>query len=198
MRCPWNRMRSPKTACFVELANALAGACVLAMTIVTAGCHQPRTGLSDQTEQTASGRPVQRRTVRDPIRHLLCLYEHKPWLNLDMAGDNDPEGIEYRVFLLTGSSKGVLREGTFHIEMYWFQRDSEGGVERTLASDWHYPTTVFQTVRGVLGMGYHIGLRWATKAMAGSEIELITRFEDVDGRSVRSATKRLRVPKYAS
>ena len=198
MRYPRNRGPSPEAVHSGRVACAVVVAYAVALTVLVSGCHQPQQGLSGQSGQVAVGRPDVRRTVRNPVRHLLCLYEQKPWLNLDMAGDNDPEGIEYRVFLLTGARKGVLREGTFHIEMYQIQRDSEGGVERTLASDWHYPTNAFQPVRGVLGMGYHLGLRWATKAIAGGEIEVITRYEDVDGSSVRSATKRLRVPKYSS
>ena len=131
------------------------------------------------------------------MRHVLCLYEQTPWLkNLDAAGDADPEGIGYRVFLMDRSQKGSFRDGTFHVDMYRIDRSADGSIERTLVSDWHYPTTTFPTVKGILGKGYRIGLRWATKSLAGKEIDVTTRFEDVDGQSVRSATKRLRVPKY--
>ncbi len=68
-----------------------------------------------------------------------------------------------------------------------------------LASDWHYPTSQFPTVAArILGTGYHLQLRWARKDIAGSEIEVITQFEDPTGRIVRSGTKRFRVPKYMS
>ena len=195
---PWIRTLSPQAAHASKMVCRLAGACALAMIFMTEACHQPRAGVSHQPGQVAADRPVARRSAREPIRHVLCLYEQKPWLSLDTAGDKDPEGIEYRVFLLNDSQKGVLRDGTFHVEMYRIERDSEGDVKRILVSDWHYAASAFQPVRGILGMGYHVGLRWARKDIAGSEIEIITRYEDIDGSSVRSATKRLRVPKYSS
>ncbi len=78
-------------------------------------------------------------------------------------------------------------------------RSPAGKIERTLVSDWHYPTGAFQTVEAkILGMGYHLRLRWAQKDIASHEIELITRFKGSDGSDVRSGTKRLRVPKYST
>ena len=104
-----------------------------------------------------------------------------------------------RVFLDDGGGKGVLREGVFHVEMYQLSRDAGGSPQRTLVSDWHYPTSKFPKVAArILGDGYHLHLRWATKETAGHEIELITRFEDANGNVLRSATKRFRVPKYVS
>ena len=37
-----------------------------------------------------------------------------------------------------------------------------------------------------------------TKQAAGTEIEVVTTFEDTQGRTMRSGTKRLRVPKYGA
>lgn len=132
------------------------------------------------------------------IRRVICLYERKPWLNLDAAGDRDPEGIRYRVFLDAGAGKGVLADGNFKIEMYGLKRNAEGNLDRTLVSDWHYPTSRVHTIAkpGMLGEGYFLYLRWASKDIAGMEIELITTFEDAAGNTARSATKRFRIPKY--
>jgi hypothetical protein len=129
-----------------------------------------------------------------------CLYDQRPWLNLDKAGDRDPEGICYRVFLDPGTGRGVLAEGTFHIEMYQIDRSLEGELTRTLVSDWHYPTSAVHTIAepGMLGEGYFLHLMWASKEIAGNEIEIITQFEDKAGRKVRSATKTWRVPKYTT
>ncbi len=92
------------------------------------------------------------------------------------------------------------REGTFHIEMYKLSRDVEGGLKRELVSDWHYPSDKIPTIAdpGMLGDGYYPHLQWADKDLAGSEIEIITEFHEPGGNVVRSGTKRLRVPKYAS
>ena len=138
---------------------------------------------------------------KEPIvRHVMCMFENnrRRWLNQDKAGDRDPEGIQFRVFLDAGSGKGVLRDGTFHVEMYQIRRHAPEGMKRVLVSDWHYPVTDMTAIHSViLGMGYHLKLRWAKKSLAGSDIEVLTRFEDTAGRSKRSSTKRFRIPKYA-
>ncbi len=133
-----------------------------------------------------------------PVVAVHCLYDAKPWLNLDRAGDRDPEGIRFRVFLDLGTNETVLRDGMFHIEMYRIDRTAANQLERTLVSDWHYPTNQMPRIAkpGMLGPGYFFHLRWASKDIAGQEIELSTRFEDEFGRSARSETKRFRVPKY--
>ena len=192
MNRPRNRIGLCESRGTMPVLAVLGIACVLSGAFVTSGCHRPQSGAEDP-------RPTAPRKMRSPIRHVFCIYDQKPWLNMDAAGDRDPEGIQYRAFLLPGTDKGVQRDGTFHIEMYRIDRKSPGEIERTLVSDWHYPTTAFQPVKGkVLGMGYHIRLRWATKDIAGREIELITQYEDTGGNVVRSGTKRLRVPRYHS
>lgn len=132
------------------------------------------------------------------IQRVVCLYDQKPWLNLDKAGDRDPEGIRFRIFLDGGKSKGVLADGTFDIEMYRLDRKKDGNVDRFLASEWEYPTSKVNTIAkpGMLGEGYFVYLRWADKNLAGSEVELVTEFRSLDGNVVRAATKRLRIPKY--
>lgn len=132
-----------------------------------------------------------------PVRAVRCLFDPRPWLNLDAAGDREPEGLQYRAFLDVGKDKGVLRDGTFRIELYRIDHAAPKESERTLVSDWEYPTSSFQPVKSrFLGMGYHIRLRWARKDVAGHEIEILTQYQAPDGRTVRSGTKRLRVPTY--
>jgi hypothetical protein len=41
-------------------------------------------------------------------------------------------------------------------------------------------------------------LVWATKDVAGHEVEIIVQYEDPKGNLSRSGTKRLRVPKYST
>lgn len=158
------------------------------------GCKAWREEPSQRRNASAT-----RRHREDSVRRVVCLYDQRPWLNADAAGDRDPEGIQFRVFLDQDKDKGVLRDGTLHIEMYMIGRKEGGEVDRKLVSDWHYPTSQFNTVKAnILGYGYHVQLRWARKETAGHEIELITNFEDADGRITRAGTKRLRVPKYGS
>ena len=166
---------------------------VLTTAVIAAG------GCQSTGSATASDRRARRNAKLPRIRQVVCLFDQKPWINADAAGDRDPEGMRMRVFLDDGRGKGVLRDGTFHVEMYRITRVAGGSSERTLASDWHYPTSQFPTVAAkILGFGYHLHLRWATKEIAGREIEVVTQFEDVNGNLIRSATKRFRVPKYVS
>jgi hypothetical protein len=130
--------------------------------------------------------------------HVRCLYDTRPWLtNLDRSGDRDPEGIWFRVVLDPGTMQGVFRDGTFHIELYQIDRKPGGFVERILVSDWHYPTETWTRFSGGwIGEGYLIQLRWHDKALAGKEVEIVTQYEDPEGRTFRSGTKRFRVPRY--
>ncbi len=165
--------------------------CGLALVVATEGCRTPGGG---------SGRLGGRRGSYQRIRAVHCLYDQKPWLNLDREGDRDPEGIRYRVFLDPSTGRGVLAEGMFHVEMYRIDRPAVGELKRTLVSDWHYPTSAVHTIAkpGMLGEGYFLHLMWATKDIAGKEIQIITQFEDEKGHRVRSETKRFRVPKYST
>ena len=175
--------------------------CIAGVLISAASCQALRRDGAGSSDQTSSARETERRrrarANEPPIRQLVCLFDQKPWISVDAAGDRDPEGLRFRVFLDGGAGKGVLREGTFHIELYQMARTPAGNIERTLASDWHYPTRDVTTVEArMLGKGYLLQLRWASKELAGSEIEIITRFEDEAGRETRGGNKRLRVPKY--
>lgn len=166
--------------------------------MVISGCQAPtQRSESAQTSVPPAPQPSPSPSAPPPIRAVRCIYEFKPWLNLDKAGDADPEGIRYRVYLDPGTGRGVLRDGTFHVEMYRIQRTGSEGVKRTLVSDWHYPTSKINRIAkaGMLGEGYYLHLVWASKEIAGCEIEIITQFEDPEGRIARSGTKRLAVPK---
>ncbi len=166
--------------------------CGIGIAVVLAGCSTTSTGV--RTDRSSKHRNRQAR-----VRRVVCLYDQKPWLNLDSAGDRDPEGLHYRIFLDEGAGSGVFRNGVLRVEMYRIDRMSADRIERTLVSDWEYPTSAFQQVKSnILGSGYHLRLRWALKELAGHEIEMITQFKDTDGNIVRSATKRLHVPRYSS
>jgi len=177
--------------------------CCAALVCTATGCKSSRKAREADggTAPAASPQPERKsRSSGQPrVKNLICLFDQKPWLSADAAGDRDPEGIQYRVFLNAGVDKAVAREGTFHVEMYRLSRDENGKQKRELASDWHYPTSQFAQVSATLmGQGYYVRLRWAKKDIAGSEVEIVTQFEDPEGNITRGATTRLRVPKYSS
>ena len=171
----------------------------LSLLLPLAGCRSFGEG-RDRDRVSESRRD---RKTQATIRRVVCLYDQRPWLNLDARGDRDPEGIRFRAFLDPGTGRGALRDGSFHVEMY----EVGGGVEvdketpkARLVSDWHYDVKDIHTIAhpGILGNGYFLHLRWADKDIAGREVEFITRFEDRQGNVARAATKRFRVPKYSS
>jgi hypothetical protein len=168
------------------------------VTIALVGCQSAGRTARNSGARITRHASDRARTVS--IRRLVCIYEARPWLNLDTAGDRDPEGIWFRVFLDPGTGRGVHAAGTFHVEMYRIDRVPDAPPERTLVSDWHYPSHELPTIGspGLLGEGYVLMLRWADKGLVGREVELITHFEDALGNVVRCGTKRLRIPKYGA
>ena len=161
---------------------------MLGVVLTTAGgCRTPQ-----------AGREGRRGPAPEPVRRVICIYAEDLWLNLDAAGDRDPEGVWYYVYLSTGSDPGVHRKGTFKIDMYRLERQADGTLKRTLECGWSYPTSEVSTIAkpGMMGDGYVLQLMWARKDTAGHDIELVTLFEDEFGRRVRAETKTLRVPKY--
>ena len=188
------RMEPEVRAWVLEVSvRCLASVALLVGLLIAAaplsGCQASRV---TATARTVANQPA--------IRRVVCLYEQRPWLNLDRFADRDPEGIRFRVFLVPDKGLGVLRDGTFHIEMYKIIKKPGKQTERILTSDWHYPTSEIPTIArpGMLGDGYYLHLRWADKDTVGTDVEIVTQFETLDGDRVRSGTKRLHVPKYSS
>ncbi len=175
--------------------TCVASALMLAALTAVSGCGTTG-GRAASTATTSGARP------EPVVRHVRCLYDTRPWLNQDAAGDRDPEGIHYRVYLDRGDGTCRHVTGTFLVQMYQIDRTSADNVKRTLASDWLLPTDSDLVSKleqpGMLGDGYHLRLRWAKKDTAGKEIEILTKFRDVHGNVIQSGTKRFRVPKYAS
>jgi hypothetical protein len=163
-------------------------ALTLGVATACCGCHDLR-----QVDSQRGNLPP-----KDRIRHVVCLFDSKPWLNLDRAGDRDPEGLWYRVYLKTGEDRGVLRDGRFDVSMYRIGRDAQGNETRTLVADWHYPTSAFDVIErgGVLGQGYILQFSWRKDMdLAGSEVEIVTVFTDEYGNTARSSTYALRIPR---
>lgn len=134
------------------------------------------------------------------IQRIACVYDQRPWLNLDLHGDRSPEGFWFRAYLDPGGGKGVFADGQFKIELYEITRAANGEPQRRLAGDWHYRSNEVNTIAkpGMLGRGYWVQLGWTDANLAGKEIEIVTRFEDTFGNIARAGVKRLRVPKYDS
>jgi hypothetical protein len=133
------------------------------------------------------------------INHVVAIYNKNPWLNADRAGDPDPEAVKFKVFLYRSKADrhAVIRDGTFHIEMYRVDRRGGREVNRELVADYHYPTSQVQRIPdpGKMGPGFGIGLVFPTKDISGQEITIAVTFEDQHGNKVRGEPKALMVPK---
>jgi len=168
----------------------------LIASLVATLCLQTGCRSGGSLSSTASSSPRK----QPIIQRIACLYDQRPWLTkLDQAGDRDPEGIKFRVFLDPGTGKGIWTDGEFKIEMYRLERNQQGNIDRTLVSDWIYPSSSMNTIKSnLLGKGYHVFLRWHSKSLAGQEVEIVTQFKDANGWVVRAGTKRFPIPKYSS
>lgn len=186
--------------------SLLAQGVALAVVIAALGCQSnggrtaPSQTMGSQTTVSQSSGGSHSANLPPAIRRVSCFYPRQPFLNLDMEGDRDPEGIQYRAYLDTGTLPSVLRDGEFHIEMYTLTRLPDE-TKRELVSDWHYSTSEITTIRpkkgNIFGPGYLLSLRWAAKDLPGQDIEIVTRFVDEYGREARAETKSFKVPKYS-
>ncbi|GEM_PF-1512071 len=164
---------------------------------LVAGCQSAHLNRSGATPGT-SRKPRPYPAVA--IQRIACVYDQRPWLNLDSHGDRAPEGFWFRAFLDPGTGKGVFADGQFNIELYEIARGPGGETHRRLAGDWHYRSNEVNTIAkpGMLGRGFWVQLAWTDPNIVGKEIEIVTRFEDKFGNTARAGVKRLRVPKYES
>lgn len=177
---------------FVPIVARRLGVSLIALTLVLpgVGCRILGTHATG-THRRPPGQPL--------IRRIVCMYDQRPWLNLDKKGDLGVEGFWFRMFLDPGTGRGTWAEGTIHIEMYRVDRSGGGLPEvRTLVSDWHYDSMEVPRIAkpGMLGDGYVPQLVWADKALAGREVDVVVSFEDADGNIARAGTKRLAIPVY--
>ena len=78
---------------------AAAVCCVAFSGILTIGCQTSKPGGA----RYEAAQPARRGTSSDGhVRRVVCLYQQSPWISVDLAGDRDPEGIQFRVFLDAG------------------------------------------------------------------------------------------------
>lgn len=179
------------------LRQSGGGAACCLVFLLVAGCQTAQLNRSGATPGT-SRRPRPYPAVA--IQRIACVYDQRPWLNLDTRGDRAPEGFWFRAYLDPGTGKGVLADGQFNIELYEIARSPGGETHRRLAGDWHYRSNEVNTIAkpGLLGRGFWVQLAWTDPNIVGKEIEIVTRFEDKFGNTARAGVKRLRVPKYDS
>ena len=155
----------------------IAVACVAAL-IGSPGCIEPR--------------PKGQR-----IQSVVLLRSATPWQNLDPVKDEKPEGIQFRmlVYPIEGN-KGILVDGTLHVELYIRETAENGHVERTFVDSWTYPMSDLTHTKTPMAIGdfYLVRLGWGNYDLIGREVEFIVSYVDPDGRKVIADPLREIVP----
>jgi hypothetical protein len=123
-----------------------------------------------------------------------------PWLQFDPT-DPRPQGFMVSsLFLVSGkTSKGAFADGLITVRLYRVDRDAQRRETRTLVHSWQYTpeqAMPFRAVkRTVVGLGYQLHLRWPAELdLVNREIVVIIEFTRLDGKTVSSSAKFLKVP----
>ena len=135
------------------------------------------------------------------IMKVVCFYRPNPFMSFDRAGDPDPEGFTFTLFLISRhNTKGVLENGSLTVRMFRIDPRAPATERRTLVREWTVETgTLVQSTRPhpLFGMGYQPQFAWEkSDDVLGREIEVVAAFTTRDGRTIQSQTKALRVPAH--
>jgi hypothetical protein len=131
------------------------------------------------------------------IIRVVCFYTPNMWRSFDKAGNLDPEGFAFVMYLWSGKTeRGAYADGLFRAKMYRLSRDDEGKTVRELAREWTAATSDLPR-RGEsrLGYSYQPSLYWGDLDIYGAEVEIVIQFESPDERVVQSQTHRTKVPR---
>jgi len=138
--------------------------------------------------------------LRRDIERISPFYSTRAiWLNFEDPPTNVPEGLKFTVFL--GSARetiGVFGDGTMIVEMFRVDHDDQGKAIRVSVKKWSYNTEQcypFRSKRRTrYGWGYGLRLPWGDADVLGEEIVLVVSFKRLDGISIHSQPKYLKVP----
>jgi len=140
--------------------------------------------------------PPRNRQSAEYIYEVVCGYPLNMWQSYDKAGDLNPEGFAFVMYLLSSTTgKGVHTDGCIRVSMYEINRGPEGISGRILAHEWLADTAdLRERTPTSCGYGYDVYLHWGDLDVFGREVEIVVRYEAPDGRVVQSQTKPTRVP----
>lgn len=162
-----------------------------------AGCNestQPRPLFSPAQTRPASSPQA---GAHDDVYKVVCFYPPNMWQSFDAAGDRNPEGFVFVMYLLSQKSdKGVYADGTLHVDLFCIDHLPDAPPRRSLVQNWSVHTSELPRRKETrLGAGYQPSLYWGDADVLGKEVQIVVRFESASGKVLQSQTVHKRVPK---
>jgi len=131
------------------------------------------------------------------IFRVVCFFPPNMWKSFDSAGDRNPEGFAFVMYLISGKTgKGIYADGTFRVELYRYgEADRNGRRQRDLVFDTAAPMAqIARRSPTMLGEGYQPYVFWGDLQIYGDDIEVVVKYESPTGRTVSSETVHVKVP----
>jgi hypothetical protein len=140
--------------------------------------------------------PTQTNGSPNEIFRVLCFFPINMWKSFDPAGDPNPEGFTFVMYLLSHeSNKGVYAPGVFRVRIFMVEQLEDGTSARGLVFDQTADMDELPRRDATrFGVGYQPEVTWGEVDLLGKDIEIVIQYETPDGRKVQSQTKRVKVP----
>ena len=152
-------------------------------------------------EQTVAPFSVAMAPTSDNIVQIVKFYTRGPWLQFRQDGGPRPDGFKVSaLYLIDGQTdRGAFGAGTIAVNLYVVERDEQGDDVATKIYEWEYDAQKAMPFRAkkrtLQGWGYQLRLNWGDLDLSGKEIEIEILYRRLDGQTVNSAPKRLKVPR---
>jgi hypothetical protein len=148
-----------------------------------------------------SGAKRAERVPREPnIVRLITFCKNNPWVNLDTAGDPNPEGLRVTCYAVSArTDRGANADGTFRFKLFTISHpqgaEPIGRLVKTCEFDAD-KAQFYRVSRHVphLGWPYMFTLDWGDAEVYGREIRVVPEFVRRDGRIISGTPKSFRVP----
>jgi len=135
--------------------------------------------------------------VDTDVYRVVCFFPPNMWKSFDHAGDLNPEGFAFVMYLLSReTNRGVIADGTLQILLYTVQELENGAVERHLAREWTADMSeIPRRQQTRFGIGYQPTVHWGDLNVFGERVEIVVKYESPTGRVVQGQTHATKVPK---
>jgi len=154
-------------------------------------------GKSSPARRTSARSREDRTGFAERICDVVCFFPIDTWKSFDRAGDRNPEGFAFVLYLLDcATGRGAYAGGLVHVHMYRINHDADGKKSRELVQDWtldHDQLNARKPTR--LGYGYQPFLSWGKNVdVLGEEVEIVVQYESPTGDVVQAQTVHRKVP----
>ncbi len=167
--------------------HTLLGIMVCVASLSAAGCTADRGGMRTGPQDAPQDTDVAR---------IICFYPANMWRSFDSAGNVDPEGFEFVMYLLSRKTyRGIWVEGTFRIQLYRVIDDPDAERSRELVFTTEAPMSqIPRREAGRFGEGYQPSVYWGDLDVLGEKVHIVVQYESPTGRIVQSQTHAAKVP----